>query len=144
MLDSQLLFLGLKRKIKNMEEFNKEKLLEAFGKSYVSEIRDIVFRQFIKTINNKMKSESDKKLFSVFQEITEEQNKKICDCVLSTLDSSLHHFLWMIEQSDDFDLIAKTEDGNISLKEISDGLCGELYSNEGWISKYSEYPNLLN
>lgn len=127
-----------------MIEFYKEKLLENFGETYISETRDIVFRQFIKTINNQMKSEFDKKLFSIFQNTTEEEKKQLCNCVLSVIDSSLHHFLWMIEQSDDFDLIAKTDEGNISLKEVSDGLCGELYTEDGWISKYSKYPNLLD
>jgi hypothetical protein len=47
----------------------------------------------------------------------------------------------MIENSEEFDLIKTSNSGNeLSLREISDGLCGELYTEDGWIERFSKYP----
>ncbi|MDE6209993.1 MAG: hypothetical protein K2M73_10030 [Lachnospiraceae bacterium] len=48
---------------------------------------------------------------------------------MNVLDS----FLFMVEQHEDICLLYD----NINLNEESDGLSGELYTEDGWIEKYS-------
>lgn len=50
------------------------------------------------------------------------------------VDVSLHNMLFMIEENDDIELLFENE----NLKEISDGLAGELYTEDGWIDKFSK------
>jgi hypothetical protein len=52
----------------------------------------------------------------------------------------------MFEQSTDFTICEKKSiDPEDDIVELSDGLSGELYSEDGWIEKYSKYsPNTIN
>jgi hypothetical protein len=46
----------------------------------------------------------------------------------------------MFESSDDFSIASKEQtDPQHDLGQISDGLAGELFSDEGWIKKYSKF-----
>ena len=56
-------------------------------------------------------------------------------------DMSLHNVLSMIESSDEIDVIVNEDGNKISVKDVSDGLAGELYSEDGWLLKYSKYPS---
>ena len=46
------------------------------------------------------------------------------------------------EYQDEMRLVVKDQDdAEHSLVDISDGLCGELYTEDGWIEKYTKYPD---
>lgn len=51
----------------------------------------------------------------------------------------------MIEQNEEYDLIKYTDDEKsfVSLRDISDGLSGELYTEDGWIEKFSTYKTTV-
>lgn len=51
---------------------------------------------------------------------------------------TIDNMLCMLEDNEDFALI---KDGE-NIAELSDGLSGELYTEDGWISKYSEQRRL--
>lgn len=54
------------------------------------------------------------------------------------VDLSIHNMLCMLEDHSDFSLI---KDGK-NIAELSDGFSGELYTEDGWISKFSEQRRL--
>jgi len=120
-----------------------KEILNNFGKILVKEVRDTVYRHFLKAIAGEMKSPSSIKIRENLSTLSHEQLELVKEAMLSTLDSSLHYFLWMIEQENNFDLIAINNNNFTSLKGISDGLCGELHGENGWVEKYSEYPSTL-
>ena len=124
---------------------NKNMILNNFGNTLIKDVYDNGIERYKKILSGNVKAPSLIRLHDKLEKELIINNSDTFDRFeQECLTSILHHFLWMIEQSDEFDLIAKTDEGDISLKEISDGLCGELYSDEGWISKYSAYPNLLD
>jgi len=54
----------------------------------------------------------------------------------------LHHLLWTFEQNEHIRIAVDLPDERVeSLNAISDGLPGELYSDEGWIARFSKEPN---
>ena len=62
----------------------------------------------------------------------------------TAVDNCLHYFLYMFEEyQDEIDLVFADGDKKHILAEISDGLSGELYTEDGWIEKYSEYPTSI-
>ncbi len=122
---------------------NKKEVLNEFGKILIHEVRDTVYRHFLKVIEGEMKSPSSIKIQKNLSDISPEQLELVKDTIRSTLDSSLHYFLWMIEQEDNFDLVAIKDNNSVSLREISDGLSGELHGENGWVAKYSKYPSTL-
>jgi hypothetical protein len=53
------------------------------------------------------------------------------------IDEAIHNVLWMIEQSERFDLVASTDEGgSISLREASDGLSVEP---NRWFPMFSRF-----
>jgi hypothetical protein len=58
------------------------------------------------------------------------------------VDAVLHHLLWTFEQNEHIRIAMDLADEQVeSLNAISDGLPGELYSDEGWIARFSKEPN---
>lgn len=115
-------------------------ILEKFGKILIKEVFDASLERLNNIVDGNVKAP---KLLTLHQELknVDKNNVDIMrNFAKECIQNTLHNFLWMIEQSDGFDLVAKIDDQTTSLKEISDGLCGELYTKEGWIEKYSKYP----
>lgn len=119
--------------------------LEKFGRTLTENVRDRVFRKITDILEGKYNTTEAKELHALVNEgvgFSSEFQEKL---LLRTIDSTLHYILWMIEQNEEFDLIVyketeHPEKGFTSLKQISDGLCGELHGEDGWIEKFSEYP----
>ena len=50
------------------------------------------------------------------------------------VDLCMHNMMCLFEDHDEFKIIV----GDENLAETSDGLAGELYTSDGWISRFSE------
>lgn len=57
---------------------------------------------------------------------------------VAIVDTTLHHLLWTVEQEDLIEFTFKEDDQIVNINEISDGLAGELYTEDGWISRFSD------
>ncbi len=119
---------------------DKTEILNLFGEALIEAVRDTVYRQFEKISKGELKSETSLVLYEELKHFNKNEKKIANKIVLDTIDSTLHYFLWMVERSEDFDLMFIKSKEAISLREISDGLCGALYTEEGWIQKFSKYP----
>lgn len=121
----------------------KEALLR-FGKILISEVRDEAIDKYKSTISGKLKSKSAMCIYSQINSFSAGQLEILENIVKSSIDDVIHNFLWMLEQHDgNIDLLVGVDDENekLNLVDISDGLCGELYSKDGWIDVYSAYKN---
>ncbi len=60
--------------------------------------------------------------------------------LLKALDVGLHDFLFGLQEAHDLEqgITVMVEDQNIA--EFSDGLHGEPWSEDGWIARFSQYP----
>ena len=118
-------------------------MLNQFGKEFIQEVRDRSFRKYFKTKAGEMRAEKDKELHKQLSKFDEEQIKVVDDIVLDMLEFMLHQNLFFFENTSNWAITLKDELSKtslIDLAEESDGLSGELYSEDGWISNYSEYP----
>jgi hypothetical protein len=104
-----------------------------FGKDLIKEVRDRTIRQYHKKTSGLMKSEDDQALFRRYESLDESAKEFIKDLIPMIVDTSLHNTLCMIEDSDNFILTVGEDD----IRNVSDGLAGELYTEDGWIAKYS-------
>ncbi len=74
--------------------------------------------------------------------LSEEQKEIVRRCVMEALNVGLHGFLFALQQAHDYKSgIGVFVDG-VNAAEISDGLQGEPYGDNGWIEKYGKYPAL--
>lgn len=120
---------------------NDKLILDEFGQLLINKVRDACYDEFEKIFSGKISSKSASFLQEKIKIFDDEQLESLKFIAIDSIDSAIHHFLWMIEQSEEFDLVKylHNKNGFVSLKETSDGLCGELYTENGWIEKYSTF-----
>ena len=121
-------------------KFHNQKILDQFGALLVREVRDSTVRVHSLIMDGKMNSKENLELHQLVASESSEKREIAERYVRNAVDNAIHNFLWMIEQYEEFDLIYRDGDKVISLRDISDGLCGEPLTEEGWIARFSKYP----
>ncbi|MBO9562753.1 MAG: hypothetical protein J7621_08270 [Niastella sp.] len=114
--------------------------LTEFGKLYIEQVRDNSIFWLENTITGKMKAPADQELFKRINTLPKEHIDILKEIAYNAVDQALHYMLFMFEQSDEWKIANPSKDIE-SISDISDGLCGELYSSDGWIEQFSEYPS---
>jgi hypothetical protein len=72
--------------------------------------------------------------------LSPEQRSIVRQCVLQSLGTGLHQFLFALGEAHDFKQgITVIVDG-VDIVEQSDGLHGESFGPDGWMAKYSKHP----
>ena len=117
---------------------NAQTALDRFGEVLIRRARDAAIIDSDKIIDGRMKDDGSK---AIRAELSRRAfNKEQIDAVLwlvpQIVDETLHHLLWTLEQEESIDIAVKTPAGGVpSLREVSDGLSGELYD---WIPRFSK------
>lgn len=84
------------------------------------------------------KAPSLQKLQKAHSTFTTAQKRVVRRCVLDSVDSAIHDFLFKLQEQADFEnRIQVLVDGNDVVK-CSDGLHGEMFGEDGWYAKYSK------
>ncbi len=116
--------------------------LDIFGKLVMRYLRDESFNYFEKLTLNHWKDESSKTLQKKLELFTKEEIEILRLCVRNSVDTGIHSFL--------FNLYEECERGNLDLKvkgesihKLSDGFHGELFSEEGWINRFSKFEKTI-
>lgn len=108
--------------------------LEYFGEKLMKEVRDETISTLDMMIDGRMKGSTAQQVKEKISILNEEQLDIIKWLIPKITDIGLHNLLVMIEQNDDIKVLVKEND----IKEISDGLDGELYTEDGWIERLSD------
>lgn len=114
-------------------------ILNNFGEEFISEVRDSTIENMEMILSGKMKSEEARKLFQKVKDLDEETQSIVREFIFKTIDNGLFNTLTFFEQSEEYAIQYQDEDNTENLNDLSDGLAGELYSDNGWITKYSKY-----
>lgn len=110
------------------------KTLEEFGKTLISDVRDRTIRNIDSIVIGKMKDYSSQEMYKKISCMDINQKELINQLISMTVDFTLHNFLEMFESHEDIQLIINNQNLNL----LSDGLAGELYTEDGWIQKYTK------
>lgn len=118
-----------------------KKLLDSFGQEFISSIRDQSIYEFEAILNGRMKSKSSIELSNEIKAFDENQIKVLKKVVFNSIDSVIYNVLNMLEQNEENMKLLISQDGNDekNIVELSDGLSGELFTENGWIEKFSKY-----
>ena len=115
-------------------------ILEDFGKSFIQCIRDEVYDDFKKITEGNVKTKSLQLLLEDYEKLSQENKILLERLVACYIDRSIFYTLRFFEcegnNKNGFH-ISKGKENNIA--NISDGLAGEIFSEDGWISKFSRY-----
>src|SRR5262245_49878031 len=117
-----------------------EDVLDIVGKLLMVRIRDKAINDWNMILDGSMKgalTETVRKEIAGANSTTE-----ALECIVPrVVDSVLHHLLWTLEQEEWINVSVEVDgETTSSIREISDGLAGELYTEDGWIARFSQYP----
>lgn len=115
------------------------KELDDFGKFICKNLRDASLDKFINLKKGVYKDKELHRLQNDLKRFNDKDMEIIDELIKNIIDTALHDFLFSIEEEYDFENNIKIISYDKNIAEISDGLAGELYSEDGWIHKYSKY-----
>ena len=114
--------------------------LDKFGQFVVEHLRDDPLRYFDKLVAGEWKAPALKELQAKLGKLTAAQTKPVRECVESVLTNQLHDFLFAVVEANNRNQgLTITMDGE-NVVEASDGLHGEPFTDEGWIARFSAFP----
>ncbi|HCM1609722.1 DUF6547 family protein [Vibrio sp. TRT 21S02] len=112
------------------------KNIDEFGQLISKSLRDQALERCVDIIERKAKSQECIEIHDSLSSLTDEQISVVKRLVTSCVDTGIHDFLYTLGEKQD-ELSVSINGKNI-VKE-SDGLNGELFSDDGWFAKYSKY-----
>ena len=86
----------------------------------------------------------DRRFLQLVDSLPPESKQLLEQLITQTIDLTIFNFLTLFEQQSDFVLAAQVEEDVIDLNELSDGLGGELWGEEGWIEQFSSPDSYLD
>ena len=117
----------------------KKAIIDEFGKILIQSVRDKSILDWDMILDGRMKSERARRIQKELLSYDDNDKKILQEIIPQIVDTTLHHLLWTLEQSDSISVAIQTDKDSISnIKNESDGLAGELYSEDGWIARFSK------
>ncbi|MGO9315155.1 MAG: epimerase [Syntrophobacteraceae bacterium] len=115
--------------------------LDKFGEILIHKVRDKVINDWEMILAGKMKGSSAAKIRDLISGYSIEQVPILEKLIPQVVDTTLLHLLWTLDQLDILKVLLSDTDGTTcDIKELSDGLPGELYGDRGWIKRFSKKP----
>lgn len=116
--------------------------LELLGKEIIENLRDASIEEYLSIKNGKMNSLDAQNIHKIYSSLDDKSRESTDIIVFNMIGRVLHNALWMLQQSSRFTITDKNlVNPDDDLIELSDGISGELYTEHGWIHKYSKYPS---
>ena len=119
------------------------KILKDFGKLFIENVRDNSLFVFEGIISGHMKDAESQKLHQELKGLSKQELALISKIAYKMVDLTIHNTLFFFEQDIDDWKISNPEKNIEDLSSISDGLSGELYTEDGWIEQHSKYDSSL-
>jgi hypothetical protein len=113
--------------------------LDRFGELLIKRVRDKAILDWRKILDGRMKGETAERLRPEISRLGPGELALIERLVPQIVDTALHHLLWTLEQEESIGIAVQTPAGAVpSLREVSDGLAGEL---DRWIVRFGKEPH---
>lgn len=112
--------------------------LDKFGEFIVKNLWDSALYKLDALLAGKIKAPALQELQESLASLNEEQKALLKRVCTNSFESGLHDFLFALqEETDNGGEIEVTVNG-VNVAKLSDGLQGELFTEDGWFTKYSE------
>lgn len=115
--------------------------LDIFGEFLVKNLRDNGIENAETLLNNKSKAPSNLKIQTEISKFNESQKELIKEIVIKSIDTAIHNFLFSLQELADFENNIQISVNGKNIVELSDGIHGESYSEDGWNVKFSKYKS---
>ena len=118
---------------------NQQSSLDKFGEFIVVNLRDKAIENAEMLLENRSKSPQTKILQDELSTFNAAQKAIVANTVKASIDAAIHDFLFAIEEQADFENDIQIIVNEDNIVEMSDGLQGELFTQDGWFEKYSKF-----
>jgi len=115
-----------------------DKVLDKFGEVLMQSVRDRTISNCDKILNGQMKGITAQQVIEKLEGFSDEQIETLKWIIPQIVDESLHNFLFMIEECNNINVEVQINNETGNVRELSDGLAGELYTEDGWIFRFSK------
>ena len=104
----------------------------------MEQVRDETISDWAMIADGRMKGERADRLRTIINSLSGGSND-LALLVPEIVDSVLHHVLRWMEEEDNFRIVGDVSGQVVDdLAEESDGFAGELYTDQGWIARFSD------
>ena len=110
--------------------------LDLFGKLIAEDLRDSILDRYNDLESSWIASKEAKQLSERLRNLLPNERETVRAVVNDVVVAGIHEFLVAIQEGRHAVQIT-VEDVNVS--EVSDGLPGEIFSEDGWFAKFSKY-----
>ncbi|GAB5555346.1 MAG: hypothetical protein Sapg2KO_49370 [Saprospiraceae bacterium] len=118
--------------------------LDKFGAFFIQNLLDKGLESFFALANNQLNSPSTEEIRNNYQKFTPDQQALIEKIVIKVLLSAKHDFLFALQKKYDSKNDIQFLIDGVEVAKLSDGLHGELFSEDGWIKQFSAYADLID
>jgi hypothetical protein len=118
-----------------------EQSLDKFGRIIIENLRDKQIDYSNRLLEGKWKADELKELQEKLSKFNKEEKNIIKELIEDILTHSMHDLLSAFQESNDYENEMEIIIDNQNVADISDGLHGEIFGEEGWIQKYSKYKS---
>jgi hypothetical protein len=116
-----------------------ENRLDKFGQFLVENLRDRGISKAEGLLNGEWRAPSLLNLQTELGKLSDAQKESVKATVINSIDTAIHDFLFALQERTDFDNDIQILVDGENVAELSDGIHGEAYSDEGWYAKFSKY-----
>ena len=115
--------------------------VDKFGKFIVENLRDKGMDFAAGLLNGHWKAPGLQELQNEIANLNDSQKATFMKAITQTIDGAMHDFLFALQEQADFDNDIQILVDGQNIVELSDGIHGEAYSDEGWFAKYSKHKS---
>lgn len=109
--------------------------LDRCGQLLMQEARDLAVDHWNRVLTGQMRDQESQKLFALLDQKTREIVQEL---VPKIVDTCMHYSLCLFDSEKELRLALRNEAGELTdVAALSDGLPGELYTEEGWIHRFA-------
>jgi hypothetical protein len=114
--------------------------LDKFGAFIVKNLRDQALDDLEMLLRGAWKSPITQDMQRRLGLLTNDQKQLVREVADRIITTGMHDFLFALQEASDADQGLEVQVDGSNIASLSDGLHGEIFSDEGWIAKHSKFP----
>lgn len=122
-----------------MDKSEKKRVLDEFGAKFIEYAWDDSVRVSSRILSGKSMNAEEGSLCKRSEHFTQEDRAIIGDLMRFSLEQGLGNTLWFFEDQQLPILFEDSTGQKNDITSLSDGLCGELPTKDGWIQRFSQF-----
>jgi len=118
--------------------------LDTFRSFIINNLRDKQIEHFKGLLDGKWRAKKVQELQSQLSKFSREDKKVLANLVDNMLTATMHDLLSAIQENNNLDNTVKVIVDGQNITDVSDGLQGEIFGDDGWIERFSRYKSILD